>query len=174
MGKRIALVVIAIVISTSALYGSTSSKTGLEAQAQAQEINTKALTVKTSIISDSVEAKAVIAPIASVETVKVWATAYSSEIGQTDDTPFVTASGSKVRDGVVAANFLPFGTKIRIPKLYGDKVFTIEDRMNSRYNDQKIIDVWFGDTESAIHFGKKYTSIELVSVPSKDKMLAAK
>src|SRR3989338_7794857 len=31
-------------------------------------------------------------------------TAYSSEVRQTDDTPFTTASGSHVRYGVVAAN----------------------------------------------------------------------
>src|SRR3990167_1248447 len=37
-------------------------------------------------------------------------TAYSSTPEETDSTPFITASGTHVRDGVVAANFLPLGT----------------------------------------------------------------
>jgi len=44
-------------------------------------------------------------------------TAYSSTVDQTDDTPFITANGSFVRDGIVANNMLPFGTKIKIPEL---------------------------------------------------------
>ena len=47
-----------------------------------------------------------------VEGVKTaWVTAYSSTPEETDDTPFVTASGTSVRDGVIATNFLEFGTK---------------------------------------------------------------
>src|SRR3989338_8592683 len=36
-------------------------------------------------------------------------TAYSSSADETDSTPFITASGSKTRHGVVASNDLPFG-----------------------------------------------------------------
>src|SRR3989344_3213041 len=61
------------------------------------------------------------------------ATAYSSTPDQTDDTPFITAKGTTVRDGIIAANFLPFGTRIKIPDIYGDKIFVVEDRMNRRY-----------------------------------------
>ena len=49
-------------------------------------------------------------------------TGYSSTPQETEDTPFLTASGKKVRDGIVANNFLPFGTKIKIPKIFGDKI----------------------------------------------------
>lgn len=96
------------------------------------------------------------------ESIDVWATAYTSDPNETDDTPFITASGSYVYDGVIAANFLPIDTKVRIPELYGDKIFTVEDRMNSRYDNLNIIDIWFKDKPEAIKFGKKYIEIEIL------------
>ncbi len=89
----------------------------------------------------------------------ITATAYSSTVDQCDDTPFITANGNHVRDGIIAANFLPFGTKVKIPELYGDKIFSVEDRMNSKYHYR--IDVWMPDRESAVVFGSKYIKIEI-------------
>lgn len=88
-------------------------------------------------------------------------TAYSSTVSQTDDDPFTTASGSTVRDGIIANNGLKFGTKIRIPELYGDKVFTVEDRMHSRKPDNQI-DVWFPSYWEAKNFGIKKTYVEIL------------
>jgi len=61
--------------------------------------------------------------------------AYNSLPAQTDSTPCITASGldvcaryEKLNDeDIIATNFwgLPFGTKVRFPKLFGDKIFTI-------------------------------------------------
>ena len=96
-------------------------------------------------------------------TYTVTATAYSSTPDQTDDSPFITASGTHVRDGIVATNFLPFGTVIKIPNIYGDKLFVVEDRMNRRYTDR--VDIWFADRGSAIQFGKRTITIEVVSFP---------
>ena len=90
----------------------------------------------------------------------VSATGYSSEIWQTDSTPFTTASNTHVRDGVIAANFLPFGTLVRIPELFGDKIFIVEDRMNSRYWFN--VDVWFSNTQVARDFGRKNVTIEVL------------
>ncbi len=87
-------------------------------------------------------------------------TAYSSTPDQTDDTPFITASGSHVRDGVVAANFLPIGTKIRFPTMYGNKVFIVEDRMNSRYTYR--VDIWMRTREEAKQFGLRNLPIEII------------
>ena len=84
-------------------------------------------------------------------------TGYSSTEDQTDDTPFITASNTHVRDGVVAANFLPLGTHIQIPKLFGDKVFIVEDRMHERFNDR--VDIWFPARDTAVKFGKQLTEI---------------
>jgi 3D (Asp-Asp-Asp) domain-containing protein len=91
--------------------------------------------------------------------VTVTITAYSSTVDQTDSTPFITAANTKTRDGVVAANFLPFYTKIKIPELFGDKIFVVEDRMNRRFNDR--VDIWFPDRESAKKFGKKVVSVQV-------------
>jgi len=90
---------------------------------------------------------------------KIPITAYSSEVGQTDDTPFITASGTTVREGVVAANFLRIGTKVRIPELFGNKVFTVEDRMNPRYDYR--MDIWMAETGDAWEFGIKHATIEV-------------
>jgi len=90
------------------------------------------------------------------------ATAYSSTPDQTDASPFITARGTRVRDGIVATNVLPFGTLIRMPALFGDKVFVVEDRMNSRYNGKNILDVWFADRDSAIKFGSSLVAVEVL------------
>jgi len=88
-------------------------------------------------------------------------TAYSSRVVETDNDPFITASGKWVRDGIVASNDLPFGTKIHIPNLFEDKIFVVEDRMNERY-DENHIDIWFTETEDAKDFGVKYAVIEIL------------
>ena len=89
----------------------------------------------------------------------VTVTGYSSDPAQTDDTPFITAANTAVRDGVVAANFLSFGTKIMIPELYGRKVFIVEDRMNRRYNREARIDLWFSNYARAKTFGVRSAAI---------------
>ncbi len=93
--------------------------------------------------------------------INVVVTAYSSEEWQTDDSPFITALGTYVRDGIVASNLLPFGAKIRIPELFGQKIFVVEDRLHSRKGLYQI-DVWFPSTQQATAFGAKYTYIEVV------------
>lgn len=91
---------------------------------------------------------------------KVVVTAYNSEPGQTDSTPFITASGTRTRDGVVAANFLPIGAIVRFPDIYGDKEFIVEDRMNARYYYRA--DIWMEHKADAIKFGAKYLKIEVL------------
>lgn len=96
-----------------------------------------------------------------IRTIKVIATGYSSSIWETDDTPYLTAACTMVRKGIVANNLLPFGTKIRIPDLYGGQVFVVEDRMKwDRSNYQ--IDIWFPSHQEAENFGAKTTYIEVL------------
>src|SRR3989344_2363173 len=76
---------------------------------------------------------------------KIVVTPYNSIPEQTDSTPFITATGTTVRDGVIASNYLPIGTKVRFPDLFGSKVFVVEDRMNQRYH--KRIDIWSEDVQ---------------------------
>ena len=96
-----------------------------------------------------------------VQRIKMMATAYSSTIQQTDNDPFITAAGTWVRDGIIANNLLPFGTKIRIPELYGDKIFVVEDRMNRKKGDYHI-DIWFPSYWEAKSFGAKITYVEIL------------
>lgn len=103
-------------------------------------------------------------PIAKKQIVisKKWlfVTAYSSTPDQTDDTPFITASNTHVRDGIVAANFLRFGAKIRFPTLYDEKIYVVEDRMNSRYPYR--VDIWMRSREEAKQFGAKIVPVEVI------------
>lgn len=87
-------------------------------------------------------------------------TAYSSTPDQTDSTPFITASGTHVRDGIVAANFVRIGTKVRIPDLYGNKVFVVEDRMHARFRYR--MDIWMPTRAQAKHFGLRNVKIEIL------------
>lgn len=84
---------------------------------------------------------------APLRTLTVVATAYSSDPAQTDSTPCIPAMwkynlcDEYLKTGTedtIAANFLPLGTQVRFPDMYGDKVFMVRDRMNERYNYQRI------------------------------------
>ena len=88
------------------------------------------------------------------------ATAYSSTPDQTDDTPFTTASGTIVRDGIVAANWLPIGAYVRLPEIYGEKVFVVEDRMHPRFYER--LDIWMPTREAAKNFGVKRVLVEVL------------
>ncbi len=92
-------------------------------------------------------------------TMTVMATAYNSDPAQTDDTPFITASGTTTRPGVLAANFLPFGTLVKIPEYFGDQIFIVEDRMNPRYDTR--IDIWMEEGPEARQFGLRTVAIEV-------------
>ncbi|MEO6077196.1 MAG: 3D domain-containing protein [Candidatus Andersenbacteria bacterium] len=92
---------------------------------------------------------------------EVLAMAYSSTNAQTDSSPFITASGSSVRDGIIATNILPLHTKIRL----GSKVYTVEDRMNNRYNQAMIIDIWMPSLAQAQAFGVQRLRIKIEALP---------
>lgn len=100
-------------------------------------------------------------PVIPPKKIKVVVTAYSSTTWQTDDTPFITASGKTVQEGIVANNILPFGTKIMIPEIYGDKIFVVEDRMNLRKGYYHL-DIWFPEYQQAKDFGATTTYIEIL------------
>lgn len=90
----------------------------------------------------------------------VVATAYNSLPWQTDNTPFITASGTHTRHGVVAANFLPIGAHVRFPDVYGDTIFVVEDRMNKKYYRGRV-DIWMEEYQDAKIFGAKRLKMEV-------------
>lgn len=103
--------------------------------------------------------------ITKPKVINVVVTAYSSCPWETDEDPFTTASGQHVRDGIVAANFLPFGTKILIPEVYGNRIFEVQDRMHPRKKYH--VDIWFDSKQGALNFGARYTHIKVLSDVSK-------
>jgi 3D (Asp-Asp-Asp) domain-containing protein len=100
---------------------------------------------------------------------RVVVTAYSSTVDQCDSTPFITAHNTPVRAGIIAANFLPFHTKVKIPEVFGDQVFEVEDRMNKKYSDR--LDIWMESREEAISFGARYLKIEIYDANTEVAML---
>ena len=81
-------------------------------------------------------------------------TAYSSTVDQCDSTPFITADGSRVSEGGIACpRYIPFDTLVKID----DKIYTCNDRMNTRYAHR--FDIWFADREQATQFGKQVKEI---------------
>ena len=93
--------------------------------------------------------------------VPVIVTAYSSSVWETDNDPFITAAGTWVRDGIIANNLLPFGTKVRLPELYGEKIFVVEDRMSWKKGNYHF-DIWFPSYSEAKNFGAQRTYIEIL------------
>lgn len=76
-----------------------------------------------------------------------------------------------MRDGIVATNYFPFGTKIRIPEYFGNKIFVVKDRMNKRYSPEKqseevwhdgYVDIWFPSRQEARDIGRNITYIEII------------
>ena len=102
------------------------------------------------------------APKKAVDVRYMTLSAYNSEVNQCDGSPYATAIGSLTRDGVVAASpNLPIGTRVRFPDQFGDKEFRVEDRMNTRY--QNNIDIWMENHADAVKFGRRYAKIEIVA-----------
>ena len=107
-----------------------------------------------------------------VRTIEGKLSAYTNTVDQTDDSPDKTASGFslstlKAGEGVVANNFLPLGTKVRIPDLFGDMVFTVEDRGSQKhFSTVNRFDVYIPGGEKArqqaMQFGRKTAKVEII------------
>ncbi|MBI4021896.1 MAG: 3D domain-containing protein [Candidatus Andersenbacteria bacterium] len=89
-------------------------------------------------------------------TLAVTSTAYAPSPYQTDRTPCLTAAGTRVRPGTVAANWLPLGTLLNI----NGEVYIVEDRMHPRY--QQSIDIFFPSTSQALEFGRRLLTISII------------
>ena len=99
-------------------------------------------------------------------------TAYSSSVDETDNDPWITASGDSVHDGVIAYNKLPFGTKVWFPRLFGRRDFIVDDRMARRDPTDKHdhADIWMSSKERALIFGVKIA--DMVIAPQADDSIA--
>jgi len=116
-------------------------------------------------VADLTEEKANPSPAVKIKSESVHViTAYTSEAAQTDNSPCITANGFNVcKHGVedtIAANWLPMGTKVKIPDLFGDRIFVVRDRMNKRHADRA--DIWMVSKADALKFGKKTARIQVI------------
>jgi 3D (Asp-Asp-Asp) domain-containing protein len=93
--------------------------------------------------------------------IKVVATGYSSSPFETDTTPFITASNTTTRPGIIALSrdlLKPYTPDA--PFAFGDRVwldgfgeFIVEDSMHHRW--ERSADIWFPSRNQALHFGRR-------------------
>ncbi|THF71941.1 hypothetical protein E7T06_00825 [Deinococcus sp. Arct2-2] len=112
------------------------------------------------------------APVRTGRTAIVRATAYNSLAGQTDSSPFITATGTRTRPGVVALSrdllrSFPYGSKIMLEDMSGrynnmlkGRIFVVEDTMAARKTNS--LDIWMGTRSEAIRFGARTLRITAI------------
>jgi hypothetical protein len=82
-------------------------------------------------------------------------TAYSSSPDETWGDPFITASGRRVHDGVVACpRRFAFGAQFRIDS----RIYTCWDRLHPRFDHR--FDIWKPSKQEALKFGRRVLVIE--------------
>lgn len=107
--------------------------------------------------------------------IPVTITGYSSSIGQTDSSPYVTASNTRVRTGIVALSrdllreFTPgapfgFGDLVEIE---GAGVYQVEDTMALRHH--KRADIWFSSAAAAARWGKRHLVLGSLNTESQEQ-----
>jgi 3D (Asp-Asp-Asp) domain-containing protein len=97
-------------------------------------------------------------PPPSYEVVLAEVSAYTSSPDETWGDPFETASGERVRDGVIACpERYEFGTVVEIE----GKEFECLDRMNKRYRDGNYFDIWMTEKELAYEWGRKKVEVKI-------------
>lgn len=75
----------------------------------------------------------------------------------------ITASGKKAQIGMIALNWLPFGTRAKIK----GKVYVVEDRgakslFGTKKNHIKHIDIFMNTHQEARNFGVQYLDVERI------------
>ena len=75
----------------------------------------------------------------------------------------ITASGKRATVGMVACNWLPFGTRVKV----NGKVYTVQDRgAKSLFGDSKHhikhLDLYFDTHKQARAWGKQYAEVEVL------------
>lgn len=97
-------------------------------------------------------------PEKAFKLVRAEISAYTSSIGETDDNPFETASGSTVHVGTLACpSKYKFGTEVEI----AGKLYICEDRMNKRYRDKENFDVWTESKKQAFSIGRQELAVKV-------------
>lgn len=91
-------------------------------------------------------------------------TAYSASVEECGKADGITASGVKAVEGVtVAADHLPFGTKIEID----GHVYTVHDRFGGGYTDR--IDIYKKSQKDCYEYGRQYALARIIYMPKEEE-----
>ena len=176
LGLLVAPVALATPALPSSAVASQAVKAALSVPAKAAATAKPVVTVK-PVSAAAARAQGVTRAASSASrstgrSATVHSTAYNSTRGQTDSTPFVTATGTRVRSGVVALSRdllgrFPYGTRLSIEDLSGrysgylrGRVFVVEDTMNVRIGNT--LDIWMGSRGEALSWGSRNVRITAV------------
>ena len=84
-------------------------------------------------------------------------TAYSSAVDETDSTPYITADGRFVHEGLIACpRRYTFNTEVRI----GENVYVCGDRTALKYDG--IFDIWKASKKEALKWGRRIVEVEIL------------
>lgn len=158
-----------VTLATAFAFAATVAPALIRADMEPQLMNPSGTPAPAAGVQAAAGAPASTLPLVPNEdqsiTLAMRVTAYSSSADETDNTPFITAMGTRTRDGIVATNILPFGTKVQIPDLFGKKVFTVEDRMAPRMKN--VLDIWMPSKRAALRFGVQEAEVVIVEPVAK-------
>ena len=82
--------------------------------------------------------------------------AYTASVEECGKDDGITASGVPVQEGHIAADDLPFGTKVIIE----GRTYTVTDRFGGGYRNR--IDIFMPSRASAERFGRKHITVYIV------------
>ena len=85
-------------------------------------------------------------------------TAYSSSPDEADDTPFISADGNTVYDGLAACpRRYDFGTRVMID----NRIYTCGDRLAEKYDHR--FDIWKATKQEAIDYGMTVKEVAILA-----------
>lgn len=86
--------------------------------------------------------------------------AYTASRAETDEDPFTTANGERVKVGGLACpSWLEFGTRVRL----AGSIYRCNDRMGPARRDGRYFDIFMLTRSEAIEFGRQNLQAEILS-----------
>jgi 3D (Asp-Asp-Asp) domain-containing protein len=134
------------------------------------------------VVKPATKPSVTVRPKTTGRSMVVRSTAYNSMPGQTDASPFKTATGARTRFGIVALSrdllrSIPYGSRIvledmgswsngsgrgKYNRMLSTMIFVVEDTMHPR--KKGTVDVWFPARRQAIQWGARKLRIRIVQL----------
>jgi 3D (Asp-Asp-Asp) domain-containing protein len=139
-------------------------------------------TISKPVVKPAAKPSITVRPKTTGRSLVVRSTAYNSMPGQTDASPFKTATGARTRFGIVALSrdllrSIPYGSKVvledmgswsngsgrgKYNAMLSKMIFVVEDTMHPR--KRSTVDVWFPARRQAIQWGARRLRIRVVQL----------